>query len=168
MDTHGHPAGYPFIRLFPRIPLVCYTHYPVISTDMINRVRETRDDRNNIRVGKVKVIYYHILIKIYGLMGRFITLAFWNSNWTKGHLDYIWKTPTNVLYPPCNVTSFLELPLSKEPRKVAISIGQFRPEKDHELQIEAFKNLQKNHPDAELWLVGSCSKPEDEKRVAYL
>jgi alpha-1,2-mannosyltransferase len=35
VDTHGHPAGYPFIRLFPRVPVVSYTHYPVISTDMI-------------------------------------------------------------------------------------------------------------------------------------
>jgi alpha-1,2-mannosyltransferase len=121
IDTHGHPAGYPFVRLFLRVPVVCYTHYPVISTDMIQKVRQV--GANSIRIGTVKVWYYYILLRLYGFMGRFITIAICNSSWTKGHLDYIWSTPTNVIFPPCNVDAFLELSAKRAPRKIAISIG---------------------------------------------
>ena len=54
---------------------------------------------------------------------------------------------------------------------IAISIGQFRPEKDHNLQILAFSIMIKNHPElsnAKLFLVGSCRGKEDSDRVDKL
>jgi alpha-1,2-mannosyltransferase len=52
------------------------------------------------------------------------------------------------------------------------SIGQFRPEKNHKLQIEAVATLLKQHPQhadrLKLLLIGSCRNTEDEQRVEEL
>lgn len=53
-----------------------------------------------------------------------------------------------------------------------LSIGQFRPEKDHSLQIKSFARLLKMKPkpprDARLILLGGCRGEEDEERVEAL
>ncbi len=67
---------------------------------------------------------------------------------------------------PC----FLKLGMNTKDR-IAISIGQFRPEKDHLLQIKAFQVLLTDHPelkDARLMLVGSCRDEDDLNRVKNL
>lgn len=53
----------------------------------------------------------------------------------------------------------------------AISIGQFRPEKDHELQLRSFAKLIEKSPkfkNASLLLVGSCRDQDDTARVEWL
>ena len=48
-----------------------------------------------------------------------------NSTWTKGHIDELWRTHATIVYPPCDTTSLVTLPL--EPREnIVLSIGQFR------------------------------------------
>jgi len=72
-----------------------------------------------------------------------------------------------------------DLPLApREP--VILSVGQFRPEKDHPLQIRAFARFlnssssstgKKGHTtnkDIKLVLLGSCRGAEDERRVEVL
>lgn len=77
-----------------------------------------------------------------------------------------------------------DFPLTpREP--VVLSVGQFRPEKDHPLQIRAFARFLRARPpqgaggkgkkgkdgDAggvKLVMLGSCRGPEDEARVAAL
>jgi len=54
-----------------------------------------------------------------------------------------------------------------------VSVAQFRPEKDHPLQIKAFARFINNQPAAShssfrLVLVGSCRNAEDEMRVEAL
>lgn len=51
-----------------------------------------------------------------------------------------------------------------------LSIGQFRPEKDHVLQLEALAVLRHLHPDCpcQLVLIGSCRGGEDEARLTFL
>jgi len=77
---------------------------------------------------------------------------------------------------PIQITS-QDLPLApREP--VILSVGQFRPEKDHPLQIRAFarflnssstgKNGHINKKDIKLVLLGSCRGAEDERRVEAL
>ena len=55
---------------------------------------------------------------------------------------------------------------------VIASIGQFRPEKDHVLQISALRRLLDQHPElrptTKLKLVGSCRNDDDEARLALL
>ncbi|KAI3987415.1 hypothetical protein MKX01_042419 [Papaver californicum] len=66
-----------------------------------------------------------------------------------------------------------ELPLEKPINTpTIISVAQFRPEKDHTLQLEAFsvaiEKLDPNSPRPKLQFVGSCRNPEDEQRLQKL
>jgi alpha-1,2-mannosyltransferase len=177
-DTHGHPFGYWFVRGVCGISVVSYVHYPAISTDMVSRVRALRPSYNNgtriansQTVSRFKVLYYFALMLGYSFMGLFVKLAICNSTWTAGHIRTLWKTAVKVVYPPCDVQAFKKLRHKSITRHVAVSIGQFRPEKDHELQIEAFAIMVRDHPElsnSKLVLIGSCRGEEDEARVAAL
>ena len=69
-----------------------------------------------------------------------------NSSWTEGHINTIWKCPlrTHRVYPPCDVEHLKKLPLLSDEEKKGfriVSIGQFRPEKDHPLMLRAMYEL---------------------------
>lgn len=71
------------------------------------------------------------------------------------------------MFPPCDVSGLESLSL-KNRQRVVLSIGQFRPEKDHELQIRSFSMMLERNPglsDAKLVLLGSCRGKDDELRV---
>jgi len=97
-----------------------------------------------------------------------------NSTWTFDHIRSLWYIPENTihkLYPPCNTSNLQKLPL--EPReRIIVSIGQFRPEKGHRLQLESFHEFLKTHTKwrgkLKLVLIGSCRNSEDENRVSIL
>lgn len=130
----------------------------------------------------MKVIYYCVFALLYGLAGSCSDVIMVNSTWTLGHILALWRAPnrTSVVYPPCDVQSFLSAPLEDEQdveRKChsVVSVGQFRPEKDHRLQIRAFgKLLERKEGSArgreavKLVLVGGCRNQEDEDRVLML
>lgn len=77
-----------------------------------------------------------------------------------------------MVHPPCNIAPFLTIPLRKPVDSFNIvSIGQFRPEKDHELQLISFKLFFESctqHPLPSLLLIGSCRDQEDHNRVRAL
>lgn len=60
-----------------------------------------------------------------------------NSTWTRGHVEKIWgQSSIHTVYPPCDVIEFAKLPLEfSNKQKHIVSVGQFRPEKDHQLQV---------------------------------
>lgn len=62
-----------------------------------------------------------------------------NSSWTKGHIKRIWN-PKQIflIYPPCDIKERSSFPLENR-NEVILSIGQFRPEKNHIAQVEAMK-----------------------------
>ena len=64
-----------------------------------------------------------------------------NSSWTAGHIRQLWwrlKAPT-VIFPPCNTLALQQLQLDRKLKRLyLISVAQFRPEKNHRLQLEAF------------------------------
>ncbi|CAL9121653.1 unnamed protein product [Musa acuminata var. zebrina] len=121
-----------------------------------------------------------------------------NSSWARSHIDCLWKIPplTKRVYPPCDTsslqpiifnfdvlflykTNFRELsftrmlPLGKLVRSpVIISVAQFRPEKAHSLQLEAFAQsvgiLDQDMPRPKLQFVGSCRNKQDEERLQKL
>lgn len=105
-------------------------------------------------------------------MGRHADLVMVNSQWTKGHIDEIWQVPqrTLIVYPPCDTSSFEKLPLDWETRRrdrIIVSIAQFRPEKNHELQLDAFSKLihgeqykRNGFDEVKLVLIGSCRDNE--------
>lgn len=66
-----------------------------------------------------------------------------NSSWTKNHLkDLWWKLEVaKVVFPPCDTENLQKIPRLDKPsgqQQFICSIAQFRPEKNHLLQLEAF------------------------------
>jgi len=105
-------------------------------------------------------------------MGGFCSLVMVNSTWTKNHIQARWNPKEiRLIYPPTDCQNLREIS-SKNRKKIILSIGQFRPEKNHELQIRAFMEYLKNSGDQEvkLVMVGSVRPhlPEDMARVAAL
>ncbi|XP_024535350.1 GDP-Man:Man(3)GlcNAc(2)-PP-Dol alpha-1,2-mannosyltransferase-like [Selaginella moellendorffii] len=178
-DTSGYAFTYPLARLFG-CKVACYTHYPTISSDMVSRVSNRSSLYNNSGViarsfllSTGKIVYYELMALMYGLAGRCANLAMVNSSWTLSHIEKLWKGARIVrVYPPCNTESLQELPLERSERELYfISVAQFRPEKNHDLQVEAFAMaLEKVSAEKRprLKLVGSCRNEEDAKRLSDL
>lgn len=137
VDTVGIPSSYPAIHLSSRalclaVPrVVCYVHYPLVSSDMIARVRL----RGSVAWRTGKVCYYHLLCVVYALCAWFVDGCMVNSSWTGAHMASLWSTPAVVVHPPCGAVR-----LAGGARKPLI-LSQFRPEKDHPLQVVAFAKL---------------------------
>jgi alpha-1,2-mannosyltransferase len=130
----GYAFTYPIFKLFGGCEVIAYVHYPTISKDMLNLVFERRPSYNNdanisssSAKTKAKFIYYSLFAKLYGWMGSFAGLVMVNSNWTKDHIDEIWKIPqrTHVVFPPCNVSDYKSLELGNRNQTI-VSLGQFR------------------------------------------
>ncbi|KAI9007038.1 hypothetical protein CLU79DRAFT_778985 [Phycomyces nitens] len=96
-----------------------------------------------------------------------------NSTWTKGHIDQLWNTNAQIVYPPCDTDRLNELPL-QDRLPMIVSVAQFRPEKDHSMQLKAVARLLETHPEwktckgFELVLIGSSRNQGDEDRIKRL
>jgi len=180
IDSMGYSFTYPIFKYFGGSQVACYVHYPTISTDMLNLVYERRPTYNNQSgiagsqlKSRAKLLYYEIFAKIYGFMGSRADAIMVNSTWTKNHIVALWKLPqkTHIVFPPCNTTEFQQIKLENR-QKFIISIGQFRPEKDHNLQLDSFKVLLKKYPHwkgkVKLVLIGSSRNKDDQARVDHL
>jgi len=185
IDSMGYAFTYPLFRYLASTPILAYVHYPTISTDMLEQVRERRPNYNNRRliannsnVSQIKLIYYRIFAYLYGWCGKCAEMAYCNSSWTQGHVERIWKLSSrsiHLVYPPCDVKQFLSMPLVNDDEnliKTIVSVGQFRPEKDHELQIRSFHELLQRIPEhrqkLRLIIIGSVRHEEDKQRVEQL
>jgi alpha-1,2-mannosyltransferase len=186
IDTTGCAFTYvPAVLLFG-CQVLAYVHYPTISTDMLKLVWERRRTAYNHSeyIAKsawntyIKLVYYVLFAVLYGLVGSLATHVMVNSTWTYNHIRSLWKLAAwrnriRIVYPPCSLA--VPLPPSSatktERKPVILSIGQFRPEKDHVLQIESMAQLLQNHPEiqAKLVLIGSCrDNAADQKRLEQL
>jgi alpha-1,2-mannosyltransferase len=161
----------------------------------------------------VKLLYYQGIAVLYGVVGCLPTMVMVNSTWTYQHVKSLWiyaafQKRIRIVYPPCSLpqTPSFELhhhtnmngtpkPTNFERYAIILSIGQFRPEKDHALQIKAMAlYLNKYHPAAsigsnnpahekeidtdafcasktmypQLVLIGSCRNLADEQRLEAL
>jgi alpha-1,2-mannosyltransferase len=137
-------------------------HYPTISDDMVQSVSSGVVAPNNSRGGRslFKLAYYHFICRpMYFFGGQFVNLAMVNSKWTKSHVEKRWGGMAALVYPPVDVDKFSPAPppppiddgdsettaLSERQqpaRDIAImSCAQFRPEKDHALQIEILRRV---------------------------
>eukprot|EP00898_Chlorokybus_atmophyticus_P007747 jgi/Chlat1/7974/Chrsp69S07399 len=172
IDTAGHAFTYPVAR-WAGCSVVAYVHYPLVSSDMIARVRRRQALYNNapgiassLLASSLKLWYYRLVAALYGAAGRCAIVAMANSSWTRAHIASLWgRTPS------------LELPLSRPlGPKCFISVAQFRPEKAHGLQLEAFRNASRlaraagvaDASRARLVLVGSCRHVADQQRLEDL
>ncbi|KAK5847624.1 hypothetical protein PBY51_016737 [Eleginops maclovinus] len=182
IDSMGFAFTLPLFRYLGGCSVGSYVHYPTISTDMLSVVRERNPRFNNadyvsnsLFLSAFKVVYYCLLALLYGMAGSCSDLVMVNSSWTLDHILSLWRAPnrTSVVYPPCDVSAFLDVPLEEDGDRKChsiVSIGQFRPEKDHRLQIRAFKKVldRGRAGPLKLVLIGGCRNQEDEDRVLML
>lgn len=165
IDTLGLGFTYPWVRFMTDDTyIVSYTHYPFIQNDMLSRVNVV-----------YKAYYYKALIWLYKRVGQWADLIMANSRWTQNHLVNLFEVPdkTLVVYPPCDVTEFKELPFERQqPRfNQIVSVSQFRPEKDQLLQVRALEHLKKEGKlprDAKLVMIGGVRNADDERILSNL
>ncbi|UYV71642.1 ALG11 [Cordylochernes scorpioides] len=177
IDTQGYAFAMPLFRYLGTCRVACYTHYPVISTDMLERVGQQETAHNNHsfissnpQMTQLKLIYYNAFAMMYRAVGHCMDVVMVNSSWTRDHILHLWKLPhrTFTVFPPCSVKELAALPAEKRERKI-LSIAQFRPEKDHPLQLRAFsKLLSELGQPATLVLAGGCRNQDDQNRVEDL
>ena len=175
IDTTGFAFSFPIAR-FAGCKVAAYVHYPTISTDMLQRVVSKRPTYNNDSSissswtrTRVKLAYYHLFAVLYRLVGKCCHVVMANSTWTAGHIRSLWGK-ASIVYPPCDLTSFVSYPLDGRQR-VIVSVSQYRPEKDQQLQIRALHKLHQDHPecqDVSLVLIGSCRHEDDHAIAAGL
>ncbi|KAL9185136.1 hypothetical protein ACHAXT_002913 [Thalassiosira profunda] len=182
VDTTGCAFTFFVAKVLAGCKVATYVHYPTISTDMLSLVRERRPSYNNDAkiaanplVTYAKLAYYSMFAVCYGLVGSLADLTMVNSTWTKGHIQYLWRLAgkIHVVFPPVDTKSLKELPL-KGRENLILSIGQFRPEKDHVLQLQSFAKMLEMYDGAmrtagaKLILIGSCRGDDDQERVDQL
>lgn len=184
IDSMGYAFTLPLFKYLGGCRIGCYVHYPTISTDMLSVVRNQHARFNNAAIitknpllSKMKLVYYYFFASMYGLVGSCSDTVMVNSTWTLNHILSLWRCTdrTSIVYPPCDVQTFLDIPLQEENRIIqptVVSVSQFRPEKDHSLQIRAFaKLLAKTKGQSllpKLILIGGCRNLDDEQRVNEL
>lgn len=204
IDTMGYPLTLPLFRWVAGSTTAAYVHYPFIrcaltvtleasplySSDMLTDVSNNVSavhTRNWIAgspyLRRAKLAYYRFLARVYSWAGYYsCMMSFTNGVWTDGHIRSLWKKNTILLHPPCPVKSIeAKTPVSNSEKLLdsgvlyILSIGQFRPEKNHRLQIEIMHELVTNatlrnangttvHP--MLVMFGSCRNKEDMRRVS--
>uniref|UniRef100_A0A1A9WTJ2 GDP-Man:Man(3)GlcNAc(2)-PP-Dol alpha-1,2-mannosyltransferase n=1 Tax=Glossina brevipalpis TaxID=37001 RepID=A0A1A9WTJ2_9MUSC len=181
IDTMGYAFTLPLFRYIGRCKVGCYVHYPTISIDMLRRVKQREYSHNNrsyvVRnpfLTWLKLTYYRLFAKIYGWVGQCSETIMVNSSWTENHILDLWDVPfkTHRVYPPCEVTHLKSLQRIEEnsDELIVLSVGQFRPEKDHPLQLQAMYELRAFLRE-EIWtkvrlvIVGSCRNDEDRVRL---
>eukprot|EP00041_Stephanoeca_diplocostata_P034973 m.1215490 g.1215490 ORF g.1215490 m.1215490 type:complete len:502 (+) comp24611_c0_seq3:133-1638(+) len=178
IDSMGYSMTLPMFRIFGGCRIGCYVHYPTISTDMLGRVERREQAFNNSvsnsRVlSELKLIYYRLFAALYGWAGSFAKIVLVNSTWTHDHIVTLWKHPeaTHIVYPPCNTKSLAAGSLAGR-RPTIVSVAQFRPEKNHALQLRSFAGFLQQNPDrkgiVKLVMIGGCRNAGDEARVAEL
>ena len=182
IDSMGYAFTMPLFRWLGGSKTVSYVHYPVVSRDMLQQVKDGVGAFNNAKwisrsriLTKAKLIYYRLFAKLYGFVGRRSNVVMLNSSWTHSHISEIWGSRNlHLVYPPCDTAAFTALPMERDRSQFRIvTIGQFRPEKNHRLQLRVLKALLDSVNDYEknsicLVLIGSCRNDEDQMRVNEL
>lgn len=176
IDTIGCAFAYPAFYL-TGCQLLAYVHYPFISSDMLERVRAGTLSYNNSSaisqspiLSRAKLSYYQLIFMAYRACGKTVDSAMVNSSWTEAHIKDAWKgSKINLLYPPCDVEKF-KCNNDTERTNNIVSLAQFRPEKNHELQLRSFAKLRKDHPEVNtrLVLAGGARDKSDKARVDQL
>ena len=117
------------------------------------------------------MVYYRVLLEAYKVCGWFGDRHATNSSWTDGHITQMWgKRGVKKIYPPCDTSDIISQTNLDQPREnILVSFAQFRPEKDHALQVRVWKNaLPKLPADAKFYMIGATRGPDDEAIVEAL
>lgn len=187
VDTTGIPFGNIVAKCIGGCSVAAYVHYPIISSDMLSQVREMRPSYNNDSriagsqtISKLKYYYYLIFSYCFSLSGYAVDIVMVNSSWTRKHIEDLWNIEDSNIYtvfPPCGASynsNNNNSNRNKERERYIVSVGQFRPEKDHRLQIDALASLFKrsdkknNYENVKLIMLGSTRNRDDEELASNL
>ncbi|KAJ3650740.1 hypothetical protein Zmor_016822 [Zophobas morio] len=181
IDTTGFTFTLPLFKYLGESKTGCYIHYPTITQKMMTRVSNRQATYNNRSViarspifTHAKLLYYRLFAWLYALAGQCSDTTLVNSTFTHEHLSELWGRPLHLVYPPCEVDHLKNIPKPKhKPPKIRIlSLAQFRPEKDHPLQLQSLYELREilgdDFDNVTLVLCGSCRNAGDSTRVADL
>ena len=186
VDTTGAAFTLPLAALLGGARTAAYVHYPTVSTDMLNAVAERQAAFNNAStiassplLTALKLGYYRAFAAAYGCAGRTASprAVMTNSSWTQDHIAHLWGGAYGaVVYPPCPTEALCAAGAAhaspaQRARRI-VSLAQFRPEKNHALQLEAFALFRSRHGAAAkgvvLELMGGVRDAGDEERFAAL
>ncbi|KAL6707918.1 asparagine-linked glycosylation protein [Coniothyrium glycines] len=195
VDTMGYAFSLGLSSfLFPNVPTGAYVHYPTISTDMLDSLQVGGQGTNagagaGYR-GTAKKKYWELFAKLYSKLGSTIDVVMTNSTWTQGHIKTLWepyrakrskRDSIAVVFPPVaveDVTQAVDVSEASEEKRgpYLLYIAQFRPEKNHQLILEAFASFLHSSPklpaypddQPKLVLIGSVRNSLDEKKVYEL
>ncbi|GMH32635.1 hypothetical protein BSKO_00469 [Bryopsis sp. KO-2023] len=188
VDTSGWAFCYPLVWL-AGARVACYVHYPTISVDMLSRIwggaalyNNDQNIADSTVLSLVKLAYYQVFATCYGFVGRFPRVVMVNSTWTLNHIRSLWWqfSPPTVVYPPVDSRELQAIPLDRPLKQVyLISVAQFRPEKNHRMQLEAYSlamQMAERSSDAtsealkatRLKFVGTCRHVDDKNRLEDL
>jgi len=181
IDTTGLAFNLILFKWLGQCKTSCYVHYPTISTDMLKVVENQTQAFNNaawisnsIVMTKLKVFYYKVFSVLYSLVGNRSDVVMVNSSWTHGHIKQLWNPKRlSIVYPPCDTSAFTNASASptKKSQFRVVSVGQFRPEKNHEMQLNILAKLLKDvqHKDSIVFVfIGSCRNQEDQNYLDKL
>uniref|UniRef100_A0A8D8QZQ8 GDP-Man:Man(3)GlcNAc(2)-PP-Dol alpha-1,2-mannosyltransferase n=1 Tax=Cacopsylla melanoneura TaxID=428564 RepID=A0A8D8QZQ8_9HEMI len=180
IDTMGYAFTYPLFSYIGGCKVACYIHYPTITKEMLTRVaRRVITHNNSQRVANnpiltsFKLFYYKVFALLYSHVGKYSDIIMVNSSWTEEHIVQLWncQLKTYKLYPPCDTEDLKKITHTKTDGPVKIiSVAQFRPEKDHPLQLRAMYQLRQIISEA-MWdnlkfiFIGSTRNEQDETCV---
>ena len=188
----GYAFALGFSKLiFPDIPTGAYIHYPTISTDMLGSL-ENEGQGVNAGKGKgwrgtVKRSYWNAFAWLYSFMGGLVDVVMTNSTWTQGHIQKLWGPrrlkrqkvfEPEAVFPPVAVEELekaIDVSAQSEQNrgKYLLYIAQFRPEKNHQVILDAFARFLQDCHDSvrerpRLILIGSVRDSDDATRVYKL
>lgn len=181
VDVFVDTANLTFSLVLPKAfgaQTVSYVHYPTLSTDMLAVVRTRKAQFNNsaviansIGLSYAKLIYYYAFAYLYALVALCCDIPMANSSWTRNHLESLWWKirPIETVFPPCPTFCSDASSLSERDESLIVSVGQFRPEKNHALQLEMMSKLQ-SHPTLrpKLLMIGGTRNEADAARAEKL
>lgn len=197
IDTMGYAFATALSSLFfPSVPTGAYVHYPTISTDMLDSL-DVGGQGVNAGTGEgyrglLKRQYWHLFARLYSKVGSTLSVVMTNSTWTQGHIKSLWapyrnrrnKTTSHdidVVFPPVAVEELeTAIDISPESEKkrgpYLLYVAQFRPEKNHQLILEAFASFLSSNTKLpsypsqrpKLVLIGSVRDSDDATRVYNL
>jgi alpha-1,2-mannosyltransferase len=196
IDTMGYAFSLALCScLFPNVPTGAYVHYPTISTDMLDSLQLGGQGINagsgaGYR-GMAKKKYWLLFSQLYSKIGSTIDVVMTNSTWTQSHIQSLWGSyrqkrtalvykDINVVFPPVaveDVTEAVDVSEASEIKRgpTLLYIAQFRPEKNHQLILEAFASFVHSKPELvaypdqtpKLVLRGSVRGSHDDAKRVY-
>jgi alpha-1,2-mannosyltransferase len=168
IDTSGCALAYPLARCFCNARVVSYVHYPALRRDMLLSARRT---------SRARFLYTRLLLLLYSLALSCAHILACNSSWTHSELSKILPKSSRprILHPPVDFDHLMKLPLARKRAGHVVSLGQFRPEKEHITQLHVWKALTERLSNSlfgsqppQLTIMGGCRNDSDKQRARAL